>query len=85
MRCCWYCRARHRFPGGAYIDQNTEIFALDSIRADSKGTFGPLGMIVRRMGVEPSPFFVAFRDISIGIVDGIHINTLPVLLLLERP
>jgi hypothetical protein len=72
-------------PGGAYIGQDEVVFALDSIRADSKGASDILERIVSRMGVEPSPFLPLFRDVSIRIVEGINIHILPVMPPLPPP
>lgn len=72
-------------PGGAYIGQDDAVFALDSIRDDSKGAFDILERIVSRMGVEPSPFLPLFRDASIRIIEGINIHILPVMPPLPPP
>jgi len=65
--------------GGTYIGQNEAVFALDSIRVDSKDAYGILERIVRRMGVEPSPFLPLFNDVSIKIIDKINVHLSPVL------
>jgi hypothetical protein len=72
-------------PISPYEGQDEVIFALDSIRVDSKGSFGIVERIVSRMGVEPSPFLPLFRDISIRIIDGINIHILPILPPLPLP
>lgn len=72
-------------PGGAYIGQDEAVFALDSIRVDSKGSFDLMENIVSRLGIEPAPFLPLFRDISINIVDGINLHILPVLPPLPPP
>jgi len=72
-------------PGGAYIGQDDAVFALDSIRADSKGASDILERIVSRMGVEPSPFLPVFRNVSIRIIEGINMHILPVMPPLPPP
>ena len=72
-------------PGGAYIGQDEAVFALDSIRVDSKGSFDLMDKITSRMGVEPSPFLPLFRDITIGIIGGINIHISPILPPLPPP
>ena len=65
--------------GGAYIGQDEAVYALDSIRVDSKDTYGILERIVSRMGVEPSPFLPLFNDVSRNIIEEINFHLLPVL------
>ena len=72
-------------PGGAYIGQDEVIFALDSIRVDSRETLGIVERIVSRMGVGPSPFLPLFRDVSIRIIEGINLHIRPVLPPIEPP
>ena len=71
--------------GGAYIGQDEVVFSLDSIRADSKGSFDIMENIVSSKGVGPSPFLPLFRDVSIRIIDGINIHILPILPPIEPP
>ena len=71
--------------GGAYVGQDEVVFALDSIRVDSKGAFDIVERIVSRMGIEPSPWLPLFRDISIRIIEGINIHILPILPPLPPP
>ena len=71
--------------GSTYIGQEEAVFALDSIRVDSKDSYIILGRIVSRMGVEPSPFLPVFNNVSIKIIDDINIHLLPVLPILEPP
>ena len=71
--------------GSTYIGQEEAVFALDSIRVDSKDSYIILGRIVSRMGVEPSPFLPVFNTVSIKIIDDINIHLLPVLPILEPP
>ena len=71
--------------GGTYIGQEEAVFALDSIRVDSKDSYIILGRIVSRMGVEPSPFLPVFNDVSIKIIGDINIHLSPVLPILEPP
>ena len=71
--------------GGAYIGQDEAVYALDSIRVDSKGAFDIVERIVSRMGIEPSPWLPLFRDISIRIIEGINIHILPILPPLPPP
>jgi hypothetical protein len=63
-----------------YIGQEEVVFALDSIRIDSKGAYDIVKEIASsHWGVEPSPFLPLFNDVSIGIIHGINIHLLPVL------
>jgi len=68
-----------------FIGQDEVVFALDSIRVDSKGAFDIVERIVSRMGIEPSPWLPLFRDISIRIIEGINIHILPILPPLPPP
>jgi hypothetical protein len=68
-----------------FIGQDEVVFALDSIRVDSKGAYAIVERIVSRMGVGPSPFLPLFRDVSIRIIEGINIHVLPVLPPLSPP
>jgi hypothetical protein len=68
-----------------YIGQDEVVFALDSIRVDTKGSFTIIEDIASRMGVEPSPFLPVFRDISITIIERINIHILPILPPLQPP
>ncbi len=58
--------------GGTYIGQDEVVFALDSIRLDSKTVYDIVGKIAWRMGVEPSPFLPLFNDVSRRIIIGIN-------------
>ena len=69
----------------SYIGQDEVVFALDSIRGDSKGAYDIVEDIVSRMGVGPSPFLPLFRDVSIRIIEGINTHILPVLPPLPPP
>ncbi len=62
-----------------YEGQDAVVFALDSIRADSKGAFDILENIVSRMGIDPAPFLPLFRDVSIRIIERIDIHLSPIL------
>ena len=68
-----------------YEGQEEVVFALDSIRVDSKGSFDVLENIVSRMGIDPVPFLPLFRDVSIRIIDGINIHISPILPPLPLP
>jgi hypothetical protein len=57
-----------------YIGQDEVLFALDSIRGDSKGAYGIVEHIVSRMGIGPSPFLPLFNDVSRTII--IQVNRL---------
>jgi hypothetical protein len=71
--------------GSSYIGQDEAIFALDSIRVDSKDAYIIVGRIVSRMGVEPSPFLPVFNDVSLKIIVDINDHLLPVMPILEPP
>jgi hypothetical protein len=60
-----------------FIGQDEVIFALDSIRIDSKEAFDTVENIVSRLGVGPSPFLPLFNNVSRGIIIGIndHLRT----------
>lgn len=60
-----------------FIGQDEVVFALDSIRIDSKEAFDIVEDIVSRMGVGPSPLLSLFNDVSRGIIIGIndHLRT----------
>ncbi len=68
-----------------YIGQDEAVFALDSIRVDSKDGFFIIEDIVSRMGIDPVPFLPLFRDVSIRIIGGINLHILPVLPPLSPP
>lgn len=68
-----------------YIGRDEVVFALDSIRIDSKGTFDIVEDIVSRMGIEPSPFLPLFNEVSRDIIIGINDHLLPVLNPIEPP
>jgi hypothetical protein len=52
--------------------QDKILFALDSIRLQSKGTYGIIEDIVSRMGIEPSPFLPLFNEVSISIITRVN-------------
>jgi hypothetical protein len=60
-----------------FIGQNEAVFALDSIRIDSKEAFDIIENIVSRMGVGPSPFLPLSNDVSRRIIIAIndHLRT----------
>jgi hypothetical protein len=60
-----------------FIGQDEVVFALDSIRVDSKEAFDFVEDIVSRMGIGPSPFLPLFNDVSRRIIIGIndHLRT----------
>ncbi len=70
--------------GGSYIGQDEVVFALDSIRVDSKGNFDIVENIVSRMGIDPAPFLPLF-NVSIRIIEGINLHIEPVLPPLPPP
>jgi hypothetical protein len=60
-----------------FIGQEEVVFALDSIRMDSKEAFDIVEDIVSRMDVGPPPFLSLFNDVSRRIIIGIndHLRT----------
>ena len=62
-----------------YIGQDEVVFALDSIKADSKGTLDIMRkQLSAAWALSPCPFLPLFRDISLRIIDKIDIHILPI-------